>query len=77
MLNSSREFSTAICGADSQLVAQADHIPVHVGGCSRRGFDHRHLSDETLTWSGRGRQPRWLAAELKKGKKLQAFLIGG
>ena len=31
ILNSSRDFSTAICGADSQLVAQADHIPVHVG----------------------------------------------
>jgi N-methylhydantoinase B len=31
ILNSSRDFSTAICGFDSQLVAQADHIPVHVG----------------------------------------------
>ena len=31
ILNSSRDFSTAICGADSELVAQADHIPVHVG----------------------------------------------
>jgi len=31
ILNSSRDFSTAICGADSQLIAQADHIPVHVG----------------------------------------------
>src|SRR3546814_8450971 len=31
ILNSSRDFSTAICGADAQLVAQADHIPVHVG----------------------------------------------
>ncbi|MGI9521128.1 MAG: hydantoinase B/oxoprolinase family protein [Hyphomicrobiaceae bacterium] len=31
ILNSSRDFSTAICGATSELVAQADHIPVHVG----------------------------------------------
>ena len=31
ILNSSRDFSTAICLSDSQLVAQADHIPVHVG----------------------------------------------
>ena len=31
ILNSSRDFSTAICGAGSELVAQADHIPVHVG----------------------------------------------
>jgi N-methylhydantoinase B len=31
ILNSSRDFSTAICAADSRLVAQAEHIPVHVG----------------------------------------------
>ena len=31
ILNSSRDFSTAICGADGHLVAQAEHIPVHVG----------------------------------------------
>ena len=31
ILNSSRDFSTAICDADGQLVAQAEHIPVHVG----------------------------------------------
>jgi len=31
ILNSSRDFSTAICGSGSELVAQADHIPVHVG----------------------------------------------
>ena len=36
---------------------------------------YRHPSDSSLTWSGRGRQPRWLVAELKKGKKLQSFLI--
>ena len=31
ILNSSRDFSTAICAADGRLVAQAEHIPVHVG----------------------------------------------
>ena len=31
ILNSSRDFSTAICNADGELVAQADYIPVHVG----------------------------------------------
>ena len=31
ILNSSRDFSTAICGAEGRLVAQAEHIPVHVG----------------------------------------------
>ena len=31
ILNSSRDFSTALCGASGRLVAQAEHIPVHVG----------------------------------------------
>ena len=34
ILNSSRDFSTALCGADGALVAQAEHIPVHVGALS-------------------------------------------
>ena len=36
ILNSSRDFSTAICGHDGRLVAQAEHIPVHVGACRPR-----------------------------------------
>src|SRR5918999_1081106 len=31
ILNSSRDFSTAICDADARLVAQAEHVPIHVG----------------------------------------------
>ncbi|MBN9002655.1 MAG: hydantoinase B/oxoprolinase family protein, partial [Rhizobiales bacterium] len=31
MLNSSRDFSLAICDTKGRLIAQADHIPVHVG----------------------------------------------
>jgi DNA-binding protein H-NS len=27
------------------------------------------------TWSGRGKQPRWLVAQLRSGKKLDNFLI--
>jgi N-methylhydantoinase B len=31
ILNSSRDFSTAICDLDGRLVAQAEHVPIHVG----------------------------------------------
>ena len=31
ILNSSRDFSIALCDSRARLVAQADHIPVHVG----------------------------------------------
>src|ERR1700687_2397471 len=31
ILNSSRDFSTAICYLDGRLIAQAEHVPIHVG----------------------------------------------
>src|SRR6188508_1426946 len=31
ILNSSRDFSTALADRDSRLVAQAEHVPIHVG----------------------------------------------
>src|SRR3989454_7338172 len=31
ILNSSRDFSTAICDAGARLGAQAEHVPIHVG----------------------------------------------
>ena len=31
ILNSSRDFSTAICDIDGRLIAQAEHVPIHVG----------------------------------------------
>lgn len=34
ILNSSRDFSLGICDVQCRLIAQADHIPVHVGALS-------------------------------------------
>lgn len=34
ILNSSRDFSIAICDVQGRLIAQAEHIPVHVGALS-------------------------------------------
>jgi len=44
ILNSSRDFSLAICDTNSRLIAQADHIPVHVGA---------------LTWATRAVEERF------------------
>lgn len=35
---------------------------------------YRH-PDSGATWAGRGMAPKWLAAELAKGRKLEDFLI--
>ena len=36
---------------------------------------YRNPKNRNETWAGRGNRPRWLAAALKAGKKLEAFAI--
>ena len=36
---------------------------------------YRNPANAKELWSGRGKQPRWLAAQVKKGKKVEEFLI--
>jgi DNA-binding protein H-NS len=36
---------------------------------------YRNPAKPSETWAGRGRQPRWVTAELKSGKKLDDFRI--
>jgi DNA-binding protein H-NS len=36
---------------------------------------YRNPEEPAETWSGRGRQPRWVIAQLKAGKKLDDFAI--
>ena len=37
---------------------------------------YRNPDEPTETWSGRGKQPRWLTAALKTGHKIEEFAIG-
>jgi DNA-binding protein H-NS len=36
---------------------------------------YRNPKDPNETWAGRGKQPRWLKAQLRSGKRLNDFLI--
>ena len=36
---------------------------------------YRNPKNRGETWAGRGKQPRWLAAQLRSGRKLDDFLI--
>ena len=36
---------------------------------------YRNPAQPSETWAGRGKQPRWLTAELRSGKKLDDFRI--
>jgi len=37
---------------------------------------YRNPRNQSETWAGRGKTPRWLRAQLRHGKKLNDFLIG-
>lgn len=37
---------------------------------------YRHPQDPSLTWTGRGKQPRWVADHLAAGKPLSELTIG-
>lgn len=36
---------------------------------------YRNPANKTETWTGRGRQPKWVAAALKSGKKMEDLAV--
>ena len=38
---------------------------------------YRNPDNPAETWAGRGLKPRWMAAAIKSGKKMDDFLIAG
>jgi DNA-binding protein H-NS len=48
-----------------------------VGGSALKGIKvpPKYRSAKGETWAGRGAKPRWLVAAIKKGKKIDDFLI--
>jgi DNA-binding protein H-NS len=42
---------------------------------SKSSPKYANPDDRTQTWTGRGRQPNWLVARLKKGAKVEDFSI--
>jgi len=78
----------AIEDAYNQIIAIADAIGfsveelLEVGEQKRKKTTrkaveprYRNKRNAEETWTGRGKQPRWLVAELEKGAKLEDFLI--
>jgi DNA-binding protein H-NS len=46
------------------------------GGKGRKvAAKYANPDNPSETWTGRGRKPRWLAAKMKEGDKIEKFLI--
>jgi DNA-binding protein H-NS len=69
-----------------ELETELAKLTSHVGGGRPAGRGgprgsvapkYRNPDNPAETWAGRGLRPRWLAAALKGGKKLEDFAIGG
>src|SRR5262249_9703325 len=46
------------------------------GSLKGRKVAAKYRSTSGETWAGRGARPRWLVAAIKRGKKVEDFLIG-
>ena len=53
--------------APSEARSKRPYPPVHP--------KYRNPARPSETWAGRGKQPRWVAAALKKGRRLEDFRI--
>jgi DNA-binding protein H-NS len=78
-----RKISAKKARLDEQL-RQLDlgGVPHHVEGMSRARRPYPQVFPKysnparpSETWAGRGKQPRWLTAQLRAGKKLDDFRI--
>jgi DNA-binding protein H-NS len=76
------EEQAAIREQAAKLAAEAgfslDEIVSTKGMDRRRGkaaAKYRNPKNASQTWTGRGRKPNWLVAELETGRKLDTFEI--
>jgi DNA-binding protein H-NS len=65
------KIDSALCFKISEEKAQLDERLRQINGAA----SYRNPARPSETWAGRGRQPRWLKAQLESGKKLDDFRI--
>ena len=75
------EKRLAVLGRGKSAIEESDAHSYSSNGKARRKYPRvvpkyrNPLTSET--WSGRGKQPRWLVAAIKTGRKIEDFAIGG
>jgi DNA-binding protein H-NS len=76
------EKRLAVLNRDRDVIEGGDAPPSYnASGKVRRKYPrvfpkYRNPQTPSETWSGRGKQPRWLTAAIKAGRKIEDFRIG-
>ena len=55
--------------------ARARKAGTKLDGTERKAVASKYRDDQGNQWTGRGLKPRWLAAALAAGKKLEDFAV--
>ena len=66
------ELQKQLAALDGQAKGKALRISSSLKG---KKVPPKYRSRSGETWAGRGARPRWMVAALKKGKKMEDFLI--
>lgn len=72
ILNEVRAFAKARGFALEELVGKEVKIKVPTGKVKVK---YRHPENASLEWTGRGRQPKWVAEWLAKGSSLDSLAV--
>jgi DNA-binding protein H-NS len=74
LLERRAELEKELAALNGQAMGKALRI-----GSSLKGtkVPPKYRSPSGETWAGRGARPRWMVEALKKGKKMESFLIKG
>ena len=68
-------YTLAELAGGAPAAKRAGKTTAKVGKRAKVAPKYRNPAKPTETWAGRGKPPRWMAAELKKGKKIADFAI--
>jgi DNA-binding protein H-NS len=73
--NEVRQEMMALAAKRGLSISEVFNAPRAVKADGKVPVKYRNPENSTETWTGRGRQPKWLAAALKKGAKLEDFAL--
>jgi DNA-binding protein H-NS len=75
-IKEARDKISAIASEYGVMLDEILKVPSKVKGARAKAAPkYRNPKNASQTWAGRGRKPAWLEAELKKGAKVDSFLI--